>query len=139
MRQRLAAVLLSLLLTACAAEPLARPLARPFARPSTTALARADKLAEQGQYQQAVAAYDLFLAEHADHSLAPRALAHRDAIAGYLKARSELARVRQELIAREAEVAGLRDELARVRQEGERLRADLERLKQIDLRPDKRR
>ena len=135
MRQRLAAVLLSSLLTACAAEPLARP----FARPSTTALARADKLAEQGQYQQAVAAYDQFLAEHADDAKAPRALAHRNAIAGYLTTRSELTRVRRELTAREAEVAGLRDELARVRQEGERLRADLERLKQIDLRPDKRR
>ncbi len=131
MRPPVAAVLLSSLLTACAAGPLARP--------STTALARADNLTAQGQYEQAVAAYDQFLAEHADHSLAPRALAHRDAIAGYLKTRSELARLQQELTAREVEVAGLREELARVRQEGERLRVDLERLKQIDLRPDKRR
>jgi hypothetical protein len=135
-RSALAVLLVSTLVTACASRPLAW---WPFARASTVSLAKAEKLTEEGQYQQAVAAYDEFLAVHADDSEAPRALAHRDAIAGFLIARAELARLRQDLTARDAEVARLRDELARVRQESERLRADLERLKQIDLRQDRRR
>lgn len=135
-RSALGALLVSMFFTACASGPVAR---RPFERASTVSLARAEKLTEEGQYQQALAAYDEFLAVHADDAQAPRALGHRDAIAGYLTARAELARLRQDLTAREAEVARLREELARVRQESERLRADLERLKQIDLRPDRRR
>jgi hypothetical protein len=135
-RSALCVVLVSTLVTACASRPLTW---WPFPRASTVSLAKAERLTEEGQYQQAVAAYDEFLAVHADDAEAPRALANRDAIAGYLTARSELARLRQDLTARETEVARLREELARVRQESERLRADLERLKQIDLRQDRRR
>jgi hypothetical protein len=124
------------LFTACASGPLAWP---PFKRASTASLEKAERLTEERQYQQAVAAYDDFLAVHPDDSQAPRALANRDAIAGYLSARAELARLRQDLTAREAEVTRLREELARVRQESERMRADLERLKQIDLKQDRRR
>ena len=135
-RSALAVLLVSALFTACASGPFAW---RPFARASTVSLAKAERLTEEGQYQQAVAAYDEFLAVHADDAQAPRALANRDAIAGFLMARTEMARLRQDLTAREAEVARLREELARVRQESERLRADLERLKQIDLKQDRRR
>jgi hypothetical protein len=125
------------LVTACASGPLSWP---PFFKGTSKAsLAKAERLTEEGQYQQAVAAYDEFLAEHADDAQAPLALANRDAIAGFLTARAELARLRQDLSAREVEVARLREELARVRQESERMRADLERLKQIDLRPERRR
>jgi chromosome segregation ATPase len=139
-RSTVGVVLVSVLFTACASWPLSwSPSWPPFTRASKASLAKAERLTEEGQYQQAVAAYDEFLAEHADDSQAPRALANRDAIAGFLTARAELARLRQDLAARDAEVARLREELARVRQEGERLRADLERLKQIDLRPDRRR
>jgi hypothetical protein len=133
-------LLVGALFTGCASGPL--PLSwswPPFTRASKTSLAKAERLTEEGQYQQAVAAYDEFLAVHPDDSQAPRALANRDAIAGFLSARTELARARQDLAAREAEVARLREELARVRQESERMRADLERLKQIDLRQDRRR
>lgn len=135
-RPALGVVLVSALFTACASGPFA---SRPFVRASTVSLAKAERLTEEGQYQRAVAAYDEFLAVHADDAQAPRALATRDAIAGFLTARVELARLRQDLTAREAEVARLREELARVRQESERLRADLERLKEIDLRQDRRR
>lgn len=135
-RSAVALVLVSALFTACASWPLSRP---PFTRASKASLAKAERLTEEGQYQQAVAAYDAFLAAHGDDSEAPRALANRDAIAGFLTARAEMARLQQDLTAREAEVARLREELARLRHESERLRADLERLKQIDLRPDRRR
>jgi len=140
MRRPVAGLLLACaLVTGCASAPSWWPPFAPFTRASTASLAKAERLTEEGQYQQAVAAYDEFLAQHADDSQAPRALANRDAIAGFLSARADLARARQDLAAREAEVARLRDELARVRQESERMRADLERLKQIDLRPDRRR
>jgi len=129
-------LLVSALFTACASGPFARA---PFKRASTASLEKAEELTEQRQYQDAVAAYDEFLAGHPNDPQAPRVLANRDAIAGYLAARAELARVRQDLTAREAEVARLREELARMRQESERMRADLERLKQIDLRQDRRR
>jgi chromosome segregation ATPase len=140
-RAALGVLLVSALFTACASRPFSSwPFTwRPFPRASTVSLAKAEKLTEDGQYQQAVAAYDEFLAVHPDDAQAPRALANRDAIAGFLSARAEMARLRQDLTAREAEVARLREELARVRQESERLRVDLERLKQIDLRPERRR
>jgi chromosome segregation ATPase len=143
-RSSVGLVLVSTLFTACASWPVSWSPSWPpswpsFSRASKASLAKAERLTEEGHYQQAVAAYDEFLAEHADDSQAPRALANRDAIAGFLTARAELARLRQDLAARDAEVVRLREELTRVRQEGERLRADLERLKQIDLRQDRRR
>ena len=143
-RSTVGLLLVPVLFTACASWPPTwtpswPPSWPPFNRASKASLAKAERLAEEGRYQQAVAAYDEFLAEHADDSQAPRALANRDAIAGFLTARAEVARLRQDLTARDAEVARLREELARVRQESERLRADLERLKEIDLRQDRRR
>jgi TolA-binding protein len=135
-RTAVSVLLVSALFTACASGPFAWP---PFKRASTASLEKAERLTENGQYQEAVAAYDEFLAGHPNDAQASRALANRDAIAGYLAARGELARLRHDLTAREAEVARLREELARMRQESERMRADLERLKQIDLRQDRRR
>jgi hypothetical protein len=135
-RAAAAILLVSALLTACASGPVAWP---PFKRASAPSLERAEIFTEKGQYPEAVAAYDEFLAGHPNDAQVPRALANRDAIAGYVAARAEAARLRHDLTAREAEVARLREELLRIRQESERMRADLERLKQIDLRQDRRR
>jgi hypothetical protein len=82
------------------------------------ALARADRLAERGEYAQAVAAYDEYLARYPDDVEAKRALQTRDAVATVVTLRQEVTR--------------LRDELAR-------LRTDLERLKQLDLGLERRR
>ena len=103
------AVLVSALFTACASGPFAWP---PFKRGATASLERAEHLTEKGQYHDAVAAYDDFLARHPNDPQTPRALANRDALVGYLAARAELTRVRQDLTARDAEVARLREELA---------------------------
>jgi hypothetical protein len=130
-RLALGALVVSALAAGCAAWP--------FVRPATVMLAKADHLTQEGQYQEAVTVYDDFLTQYADDAKAPRALASRDVVAGFLSARAELARVRQLLAARDTEVARLREDLARVRQEADRLRTDLERLKQIDLTPDRRR
>ena len=100
---------LLLALPACASGP--------FARPSATMLAKADRLAEQGNYEAAVAAYDKFLAAHADDSEAGRARMSRETAAAVVSTRAEITRLRQELA---------------------RVREDLERLKEIDLRLEKR-
>ncbi len=107
---------LLLALQACASGP--------FARPSATMLAKADRLAEQGNYEAAVAAYDKFLAARAGDSAAGRARMSRETAAAVVSTRAEIARLRQELAKREADLARVRD--------------DLERLKQIDLRLEKR-
>jgi len=44
----------------------------PFPGPSTTMLAKADRLAAEGEYRAAVVAYDGFLAQYADDAKAPR-------------------------------------------------------------------
>lgn len=93
---------------------------------ATTLLTRADRLAQRQQYDSSLRVYDEFLARYPDDPAAPRALRSRDAVASIITARAELARLRQELAARDAE-------LARLRQEAERLRADLEKLKEVDL------
>lgn len=110
----------------------------PFAGPSTTMLAKADRLAADGDYRSAIVAYDAFLAQHSDDSNAPRARASRDAVASVLTTRDEIGRLQQELGRMREELAKRDGDLARVRQEAERLRADLERLKQIDLQLEKR-
>jgi hypothetical protein len=110
-----------------------------FAGPSTAMLAKADRLAAEGNYRSAVVAYDAFLAHYSDDSNAPRARASRDAVASVLTTREEIGRLQQELVRVREELAKREGDLARVRQEAERLRADLERLKQIDLQLEKRR
>lgn len=119
MRPRCVAALLALALGGCATA----------GRPSgdaTVLLARADRLVDRQQYEQALRAYDEFLTRYAGDPAAPRALKTRDAVASIVTARVELARLRNELAARDAE-------LARLRQETERLRTDLEKLKEVDL------
>ena len=106
----------------------------PFAIPSAQMLAKADRLAADGDYRSAIAAYDSYLAEYSDSSNAPRARASRDV----LTTREEIGRLQQELARMREELAKREGDLTRVRQEAERLRADLERLKQIDLQLEKR-
>lgn len=119
MRRLLGAALLATALGGCASADW------PFAN-ATSLLARADRLAERQQYEAALRSYDEFLTRYPGDAAAPRALKSRDAIASIVTARGELARLRNELAARDAE-------LARLRQESERLRADLEKLKEVDL------
>lgn len=126
MRRIVPAVLLALALAGCASWTV-----WPFSRPSSSALARADRLAAEGDYPAAVAAYDEFLAKHGADAEAPRVRVSRDTLAAILALRQELARLREDLAKREGD-------LAKVRQETERLRTDLERLKQIDLRIERR-
>lgn len=110
----------------------------PLARPSAAALARADRLAEQGDHPAAVAAYDEFLAKHGDDAEAPRVRMSRDTLAAVLGHREEMTRLRQELAKLREDLARRDGDLTRLRQEAERLRADLERLKEIDLRIERR-
>ena len=110
----------------------------PFATPSAQMLARADRLAADGEYRSAITAYDAYLAEYSESSNAPRARASRDAVASVLTTREELGRLQVELARLREELTKREGDLARVRQEAERLRADLERLKQIDLQLERR-
>jgi HAMP domain-containing protein len=119
-------VAMSALLAGCATGP--------FASPSAQMLAKADRLAAEGDNRSAIAAYDAYLAEYSDSSNAPRARASRDVLA----TRGEIGRLQQELARMREELTKREGDLARVRQEAERLRADLERLKQIDLQLEKR-
>ena len=121
MRRCGVALLLVPLLAGCASWSV-----WPFARPSTAMLARADRLAEQGDYPAAVVAYDTFLTTYGDDAEAPRVRVSRDTLVAILANREEMARLRQEL-------ARLREDLARRESELARIQADLERLKQIDL------
>lgn len=118
----------------------------PFNRTATAMLARADRLAADGEYREAVAAYDEFLAGHGDDGAAPRARANRALIASLVEGRveldrlrQELARLREDLTKREGDLVRVRQELTARQAEADRLRADLERLKQIDLRLERRR
>ena len=134
-------VLLAALLGGCAALPQ-------FLRPGGEALARADRLADAGDYEAALAAYDDYLTGHADAGEAPRARTSRDALRAVLGARAAAARLGEELAAlqaalgaREGELARTREdlgrhaaELARLRQELARRQAELEQLKKIDER-----
>jgi chromosome segregation ATPase len=124
-------VVTSVLLAGCSTGPFATG---PFATRSAQMLANADKLAADGEYRSAIAAYDAYLADYGGSSNAPRARASRDVLA----TREEMSRLQQELARMRDELAKREGDLARVRQEAERLRADLERLKQIDLQLEKR-
>jgi predicted nucleic acid-binding Zn-ribbon protein len=127
--RRVWAIALPLLLVACATGPFATRSAM---------LARADRLAADGDYRSAMAAYDAYLARNADDPDAARARASRDAVASVLTTRDEITRLQQELARVREELARREGDLTRVRQEAERLRADLERLKQLDLQLEKR-
>ena len=63
---------------ACCWRLLAGCATGPFASPSAQMLAKADRLAADGDYRSAIAAYDAYLAEYSDSSNAPRARASRD-------------------------------------------------------------
>jgi hypothetical protein len=117
---------------------LAGCLAGGFAGPSTEMLAKADRLAAEGDYRSAIVAYDAFLTRYGDDSKASRARMSRDAVASVLTTRDEIARLQHELARVREELTKREGDLARVRQEADRLRADLERLKQIDLQMEKR-
>jgi len=123
---------------AVASALLAGCASGPFASPSVQMLARADRLAADGEYRSAITAYDAYLAEYAESANAPRARARRDAVASVLTNREELGRLQVELARLREELTKRESDLARVRQEAERLRADLERLKQIDLQLERR-
>jgi hypothetical protein len=130
MRRAAAGLLLVAALAGCASWPFGR---------GATLLADADRLAREGDFDGAVARYDLYLARYPDAWAAPRALESRDTLATTLTARAEAARLKLEVARLREELARREVDLVRVRQEAERLRSDLERLKQIDLRLERTR
>ena len=132
MMRALTAVALTVTLSGCASWPW--PLTR-----GAALLAEADRLAREGQWPRAVAAYDEYLTRYPDSGAARRALESRDTLAATLTARAELTRLRQEVMQLREELARREGDLLRERQEAERLRTDLERLKQIDLKLERTR
>lgn len=130
MRRELAGIILVVAVSGCAAWPFS---------PGAARLAEADRLARDGDWPAAVAAYNDYLARYPDAAAAPRALESRDSLATTLSARAEVARLRQEVARLRDELARRESDLTRVRQEAEQLRSDLERLKQIDLRLERTR
>src|SRR5262249_32451638 len=110
----------------------------PFASPSAQMLARADRLAADGEYRSAITAYDAYLAEYSESSNAPRARASRGGVAWVLTTREELGGLEVELGRWREELTNRGGDLAGAREGAERLRADLERLKQIDLQLERR-
>lgn len=110
-----------------------------FWRPGQPLLDRADRLAREGAWEEAAAAYGEFLTRHPHADAAPRAAASRDTLTTLLAARAELARLREETTRLRDDLARRDNDLVRVRQEADRLKTDLERLKQIDLRLERRR
>lgn len=125
----------------------------PVPRPSATLLAKADRLATQGQYADALDAYEQVLAKYPDATEAARARVSRDAIAELLAARAqivrltagmktqeaELTRLREQAAARAGELVHARAEIARLTADADRLRTDLEQLKRIDIDMERRR
>ena len=87
-------------------------------------VAKADRQAREGAWQEAVASYDDYLARFPDDSWAPRIRESRDTLAAMLTARSELTRRREEVAKLRDELAGLQDEGTRLREDGTRLRAE---------------
>ena len=130
-RGLVAIAVLVAVLGGCAWLPQSRGAGAPM-------LDRADRLAREGSWEEAVTAYSDFLTLYPEAEGAPRAAASRDTLRALLSARVELAKLREELT-RLREDLGRRDgELVRVRQEAERLKADLEKLKQVDLKLERR-
>jgi hypothetical protein len=101
-------------------------------------LERADRLAHEGSWEEAVTAYGEYLTSHPTGEAAPRAAASRDTLRALLAARAEAAKLRDELARVREELARRDGDLVRVRQEADRLKADLEKLKQVDLKLERR-
>jgi hypothetical protein len=113
-----------------------------FTREATRALADADARAAQGDYPAALAAYDRYLARYPDDDSASRARAVRAVMGELVSLRAEVAALRAAESARargEAELARLRQELNARQAEVTRLREDLEALKRTDLQMERRR
>jgi hypothetical protein len=106
--------------------------------PSGATLARADRLAHEGAWDEAVTAYGDYLAHQPTGEGAIRAVASRDSLRALLSARAEAAKLREELIRLREELAQRDGDLVRVRQQADRLKADLEKLKQVDLKLERR-
>ena len=134
-------------------------LSAPPSRPAGV-LVRADGLAADGQYADALDAYGEILTKYPDTDEADRARRSRDTINSLLAARAqvarltaemkardvqlkaqeaELSRVRGDLTARDGELARARQEITRLTAEADRLRGDLENLKNIDIDLERRR
>ena len=125
----------------------------PASRPSATLLAKADRLVTQGQYADALDAYEQVLAKYPEANEAARARISREAIAELLAARARIARLTTGMKTQEAELARLRElaaaragelvharaEIARLTADADRLRTDLEQLKRIDIDMERRR
>jgi succinate dehydrogenase/fumarate reductase flavoprotein subunit len=108
----------------------------PAARVAT--LERADRLAHEGAWEEAAAAYGEYLVRHPRGDSAARAAASRDSLRALLSARAEAGKLREELARLREELARRDGDLVRVRQEADRLKADLEKLKQVDLKLERR-
>ena len=106
--------------------------------PGVAMLERANRLAREESWEEAVTAYGDYLAYHPAGEAAPRAAASRDSLRALLSARAEAARLREELLRLREELARRDGDLVRVRQEADRLKADLEKLKQVDLKLERR-
>ena len=117
----------------------------PLPRAGQPMLNRADRLAHEGAWEAAVAAYGEFLDHNPRAEEATRAAASRDALRALLTARAELSKAREDLGKSREELTRLREEVARregelgrARLDAERLRMDLEKLKQVDLKLERR-
>jgi len=140
-------------------DPPSRPTEQ-AARPQATLLARADGLAADGQYADALQAYGEIVTKFPDTDEAGRARRSRETLNNLLAARaqiarltaeikaqeaqmkaqeSELARARGEISARDGELVKARQEITRLSAEADRLRVDLENLKKIDIDLERRR
>ena len=118
----------------------------PPARPSAALLVRADGLAAEGQYADALEAYGEILAKYPGTGEAGRARSRRETLVNLVSARAQVARLTAEMKAQEsqlktqeAELARARQEIARLTAEADKLRADLEHLKKIDIDLERRR
>ena len=139
-------VVAALLLTGCAAWPI-------FPTEATRLLDRADALVARQQYQEALLAYDDVKRLDPDGRAGASAAARRELVGSLVAARDQIARLREELRARqteiervskdlatrETEITRLRQEVSSRQGEMEQLRADLENLKRIEMRLERRR
>lgn len=127
--RRLIAGAALLALAGCASLPA-------FWRPAGALLERADGLAAERRYADALAAYDDWLAKYPADGAAPRARMSRETVAALVAARDEIARLRRQVddLGRlRRELTAREGELVRLRQEIDRVQADLENLKRLDL------
>ena len=119
----------------------------------TDLVTRGDRLAAEGDLDGALREYESALAQGAGGRAGLRARSGRSAVMAAIEAReqlgrvrAELARVTEEIVAREREIVRLakdltaRDaEVARLRRDTEQLRTSLEDLKRIEIQLERRR